>query len=79
MHAAPLHPIIMCCDNKATIYIAKNKKISNKMKHISMKYHYIRRMVKKGKVVIEYLPTELMLTDPLTKRLTREKLSKALK
>ena len=47
--------------------MAKNNKSGSRSKHIDIKYLAIRERVKDKKVVIEYISTELMITDPLTK------------
>jgi hypothetical protein len=39
-------------------------------KHISVPYHYIREQVELGNVKVEYIPTEAMPADGLTKPLT---------
>ncbi|KAK4388221.1 hypothetical protein Sango_2428700 [Sesamum angolense] len=42
-------------------------KSGNRSKYIDIKYLAIRKRVKEGKVAIEYINTDLMLADPLTK------------
>lgn len=69
-------PITLYCDNQAAIYNTKNKRMSQNSKHIAMRYNHVRSVVKKGKVTIEYLPTDQMLADPLTKPLSGEKIKK---
>ncbi|KAL0392811.1 UNVERIFIED_CONTAM: Retrovirus-related Pol polyprotein from transposon TNT 1-94 [Sesamum radiatum] len=60
-------PLRICCDNSTAIFIVKNSKSENRSKYIDIKYLAIRKCVKEGKVVIEYISTDLMLADPLTK------------
>ncbi|KAL0421272.1 UNVERIFIED_CONTAM: Secreted RxLR effector protein [Sesamum latifolium] len=60
-------PLRIYSDNSATVFMAKNNKSGSRSKHIDIKYLAIRKRVKEGKVVIEHINTELMLTDPLTK------------
>lgn len=52
-----LQPITTYCDNKSAIFTAKNKRYTSKSKHIAMKYNHIRRLAKKGRIVLEYLLT----------------------
>ena len=47
--------------------MAKNNKSGSRIKHINIKYLVIREHVKKKIMVIEYISTELMIVDPLTK------------
>ena len=49
--------------------MAKNNKSGSRSKHVDIKYLAIRERVKKKKVVIEHINTELMLVDSLTKDL----------
>ena len=60
-------PLRIYCDNSATVFMAKNNKSGSQSKHIDINYLAIREHVKKKKVVIEHVSTELMITDPLTK------------
>ena len=41
----------------------------DKLKHIEIKYHFIRDMVHKGAVKLKYVPTEEQVADVLTKPL----------
>lgn len=72
-------PITLYCDNQAAIYNAKNERISKHSKHIAMRYNDIRSLIKKGKVMLEYLPTNQMLADPLTKPLSGDKIKKVMR
>ena len=45
----------------------------DKSKHIEIKYHYIRDMVQRGAVKIQYVATEEEIADVLTKPLDRVK------
>jgi hypothetical protein len=42
-------------------------------KHIEIKYHYIRDMVQRKVVLVQYLPTDEQVVDVLTKPLTKMK------
>lgn len=63
-------------DNQSAIAMAKNSIVSNKSKHISIREHFIREKVQSGEININYKPTEDMVTDILTKRLTELKHSR---
>jgi hypothetical protein len=45
----------------------------DKFNHINIKYHYIREMIHKGSVKIQYVPTDEEVEDVLTKPLSKFK------
>jgi len=45
--------------------LAHNPVYHGKSKHIDIRYNYIREVLQKQPVKLEYLPTELMLADIL--------------
>jgi hypothetical protein len=45
----------------------------DKSKHIEIKYHYIRDMVQRKEVMVQYLPIDEQVVDVLTKILSRMK------
>ena len=45
----------------------------DKSKHIDIKYHYIRDMVQRGEVKLQYVATDEHIADVLTKPLARVK------
>lgn len=61
--------LIIYCDKNVSVFLFKNKKISNKSKHLKIKYLTVKDFVKKGNIVIKYINTNFMLADPLTKGL----------
>ena len=58
-------------DNQSTIAFSKNCKVHPQMKHIDIKFHYVRDMINKDIVALEYCPTQDMISDVLTKSLPR--------
>ena len=56
-------------DNQACITLSKDPISHKRTKHIDVRYHYIRELVTYGKVTVDYLPTEEMVADILTKPL----------
>lgn len=53
-------PVTIHCDNQHLLFIKKSK-------HININYNYAKEIVSRGEVVLQYLNTHQMLTDPLTK------------
>ena len=53
--------------------LSENPVFHDKLKHIDIKYHYIRDMVQRGAVKLQYVATEEQIADVLTKPLARLK------
>ena len=62
------------CDNQSCVKLSKNSVFHDKLKHIEIKYHYIRDMVKRGVVKLQYVVMDEQIADVLTKPLARVKL-----
>ena len=50
-----------------------NSVFHDKLKHIEIKYHYIRDKVQRGVAKLQYVATNKQIADMLTKRLARVK------
>ena len=50
-----------------------NPVFHDRSKHIKIKYHYIRDMVQRGAVKLQYVATEEWIADVLTKLLDKVK------
>ena len=61
------------CDNQSCVKLSENPMFHDKSKHIEIKYHYIRDMVQRGVVKVQYVATEEQIADVLTKPLARLK------
>ena len=61
------------CDNQSCIKLSKNLVFHDKSKHIEIKYHYIRDMVERGAVKLQYVAIDEQTADVLTKPLSRVK------
>jgi hypothetical protein len=59
--------VVIFEDNKATIDISKNPCLHEKQKHVDVKYHYVRECVLESRIRIQYLRTDRMIADVLTK------------
>jgi hypothetical protein len=57
----------LMCDNFSAICLAQNPVFHRKVKHIKMRYHFLRDHVEKGDIVIKYIDTERQLADISTK------------
>ena len=59
------------CDNQSCVKLLENPVFHEKSKHIEIKYHYIRDMVQRGAVKLQYVAMEEHIADVLTKPLAR--------
>ena len=62
-------PTIVHVDNKSAIAISQNYVLSDKSKHFSVKFHYVRELVTNGDIDFKYVETCLNIADLLTKPL----------
>ena len=60
-------------DNSSAIDISKNPVQHSKTKHIEIRYHFIRDLVERKVVTLEYISTERQNADIFTKPLDRSK------
>ena len=59
-------------DNQSALALARGTN-SARTKHIDVAYHFTRECVTNGDIAVEYIPTNHMIADVLTKPLTRSK------
>ena len=52
LRSAPDDPLILNCDNQGAITLAKDNRFHVCTKHIDMHYHFIRKAVEDGKVMV---------------------------
>ena len=66
----PMGPAILYQDNKSSIFLAdKGRSTSERTRHIKIRYFFISHYVASREIVIEYMPTNQMIADILTKSL----------
>ena len=57
-------------DNKSTIVLAnKGLSTSEKTRHIAIRYYFVKDRIDSGEVIVEYMPTQEMIADVMTKPL----------
>jgi hypothetical protein len=64
---------VIHCDNQSCVKLSENLVFHDKSKHIEIKYHYIRDMVQRKEVHVQYLSTHEQVADVFTKPLARTK------
>lgn len=68
-----IQPANIFCDNTSTIKLATSDAYRERTKHIDVRYHHIRDAVEKGKITVEFISTNDMVADALTKALNGTK------
>jgi len=66
-------PIVLWCDNKSAIAIAKNPIQHGRTKHINVKFHALREAGQNGDVKLQHCSSEEQLSNILTKALPSAK------
>ena len=60
-------------DNQSALTVAKNPEHHGRMKHLDLRFYWLRDAVEAGLMAVSYVPTEEMPADLLTKALPRVK------
>ena len=61
----------MLGDNTSSIKMTKNNEFHGQIKYIDIKHHFIRELVERKKISIDYINTKDMLADNFTKTLEK--------
>ncbi|XP_076658375.1 uncharacterized protein LOC143362255 [Halictus rubicundus] len=61
------------CDNQSAIKLSTNSVYHSRSKHIDIRYHITREAQEDAIIKVQYLPTDLMCADVLTKPLSKIK------
>ncbi|KAF2346518.1 Reverse transcriptase RNA-dependent DNA polymerase [Trinorchestia longiramus] len=69
-------PMVVNEDDQSAICLAQNPKYHGRSKHIDIKFHYVRDLVRKKETDLVYCPSNDMLDDIFTKGLSAEKFSR---
>jgi len=69
-----VEPAIVYQDNMSTIALAeKGRSTSQRTRHVSIRYFFVKDRVESKEIRIKYLPTDLMVADIFTKPLQGKK------
>jgi hypothetical protein len=60
-------------DNMGAMALAQNPEYHARSKHIDVQWHFVREKIQEEVVTLNYLPTDKMVADGLTKPLGKEK------
>jgi len=65
-------PSTLYVDNKSGISVAKNPEHHGRMKHLDLRFYWLREAVEEGMIDPIYVPTEQQLANILTKAVTKK-------
>jgi hypothetical protein len=71
-------PSLLLVDNQSAIQVVRNPEHHGRMKHLDLRFFWLRDMVNSGAIAMRYIPTADMAADLLTKALARVKVAAAL-
>lgn len=60
------------CDNSSTIQLSKNPVFHGRSKHIDIRFHFLRDLVKDEVVKLSYCNSQVQVADIMTKPLKLE-------
>ena len=64
--------VTVYCDNQAAIAFSKDPKFYSRTKNIDTRYNYIRDIISRREISIQYISIHHMAADPLTKPIPRD-------
>ncbi|CAI0412284.1 unnamed protein product [Linum tenue] len=70
--AAVAGKTVILCDNSSAIKLSRNPVLHGRSKHIDVRFHFIRDLVKNGEVDLEHCDTKEQVADIMTKPLKLE-------
>jgi hypothetical protein len=59
----------LLCDNNAAINLSEDPMLHARVKHVDIKYHFLRERVQSGEIAIRYVHTKDNVADLFTKAL----------
>ena len=69
-------PLSICIDNQSALSVTKNPEHHGRMKHLDLRFFWLRDAVSQKIISVSYTPTEDMTADMLTKALPRQLVEK---
>ena len=67
---------LLFIDNQSTIKVVKNPEYHGRMKHVDIRYHFVKEKYEAGLVKVEYVCSEDQLADIFTKALSGKQFEK---
>lgn len=75
-HSPQSPPTTILCDNNAAITVAEDPSLHQRMKHVDIRYHFLREQVNNNEIKLAYINTSNNLADIFTKALDTVKFEK---
>ena len=69
LHAPPSLTMVLHCDNIGATYMTSNPVLHARTKHIEVDYHFVRDLVVKGALKVQFPPSTSQPADIFTKSL----------
>ena len=69
---------VVFCDNGSTIAIANSAINTKGVRHIELRYHFVRQELRNGRLVLKWAPTKEQVADALAKPTSRSALMRLL-
>lgn len=66
-------PTTILCDNQSAVHLTEDNISHGKSKHIDIRHHFSREAKQQGEIDVNYLSTDEMVADVLTKALPKAK------
>lgn len=66
-------PIKIYCCNQGAIKLAETDCYKARLKHIDIRHHFVREKIENSIIELDYIPTNEMAADSLTKAVSKEK------
>ena len=73
----PIKTIPLHMDSQSGIAVAKNPEHHGRMKHLDLRFYWLRHIVAEGTISLHYIPTADMPADCLTKAFPKAKMDEA--
>ena len=70
------HPTTLWCDNQSAIQLCKDLVQHQRMKHIEIHIHFIRKIIHDHVLEVQYYPTNDQVADIFAKPLTEANFTK---
>jgi hypothetical protein len=67
-------PSTLHIDNMSALSVARNPEHHGRMKHLDLRFYWLRDEIEKGTIRVQHISTDKMPADALTKSLPRQKL-----
>ena len=61
-------------DNQSALLVVKNSEHHKRMKHLDLRFYWLRDVVANGYIAVQYMSTDIMPADVMTKALSRVKM-----